>query len=145
MKCKSIYLQHFSMHKNTTSYIKLRRLKCVDLYTQGQCVWWRGTWNYWRIWLEKEHVLRVLWWTNIWYINPWCILVNIFLNWKQLHTWIAFGMWTPSKFFKGSTCWGKVQWEKWEVIKLWRFIIHITFHFLCIWSYSFNIYYFINY
>ena len=42
----SIYLQHFSMHKNTTSYTKLRKLKCLDQYTQGQCGWWRGTWNH---------------------------------------------------------------------------------------------------
>ena len=52
----------FSMHKNTTSYTKLRRLKFVDLYTQGQCGWWRGTWNHWRLWLDKVNVLRVLWW-----------------------------------------------------------------------------------
>ena len=77
---QSIYLFHLSMHKNTTSYTKLRRLKCVDLYTQGQCRWWRGTWNQWRLCLDKEHILRVLWWRDIWYINPWCILVNIFLT-----------------------------------------------------------------
>ena len=46
MKCRSIYLRHFSMHRNTTSYTKLRRLSCVDLRTQGLCGWLRGTLNF---------------------------------------------------------------------------------------------------
>ena len=29
----------FSMHRNTTSYTKLRRLSCVNLCTQGPCGW----------------------------------------------------------------------------------------------------------
>ena len=70
MKCNSIYLQHFSMHKNTTSYTKLRRLNYVDWYTQGRCGWWRGNWSRWRILLDKEHVLRVLWLRDIWRRHP---------------------------------------------------------------------------
>ena len=56
VKCRSIYFHHFSMHRNTTSYTKLRRLSCVDLCTQGPCGWLRGTWNLWRVWWDNEHV-----------------------------------------------------------------------------------------
>ena len=58
VKCRRIYLWNFSMHKNTISYTKLRRLSCVDLCTQGPCGWLRGTWNLWRVWWDNEHVLR---------------------------------------------------------------------------------------
>ena len=116
VKWKSIYLQYFSMHRNTTSYTKLRRLSCVDLCTQGPCGWLRGTWNLWRVWWHNEHISRVLCWKDIRYTKTCCVLVNIFLCYRQSSIYIAFVIRTPITNLKGSNWRGKVNWGSWKVI-----------------------------
>ena len=122
---KRIYFRHFSMHKNTASYTKLRRFSCVDLCTQGLCGWLRGTWNLWRVWLENEHVLRVLWWRDILYTKPCCILVNIFLIYCWISIYVTFVIEIPIKFLKGSTWRGKIDRGRWKVIIIYWILINI--------------------
>ena len=132
MKCRSIYLRHFSMHRNTTSYTKSRRLNCVYLCTQGPCGWLRGTWNLWRVWLDNEYMLKVLWWRDIQYTKTCCILVNIFIVWCQISISVAFVIETPIIILKGSTWRGKVDRGRWKVIiSQWMLIniIHLTVDF----------------